>query len=591
MSERSTVARHVRRELPRTPRALWVAGGVAVMLATGVLYAVSRGKWSDAIIDSGTDWVYADALARGEMLYRDVLYWFGPFTPYFQAAFFRLFGSSFSTLALCGLAGASGVLLALYFALRRVTGRREAILWTALAIPALVFMPNSGGAILGMGYRIWHPAGFALAGCGLASLPGPCRNTLRCLGAGVCAGLAGLCRTEWGVITLVSVLAAQWMRSRSAARPSRDILLTAAAAFVTFGAVLGGFAAAAGPAALLRDAPVLLVGIPRGTPAGSVLAALRGWRDGIPVLLYSAALWIGVVSLAGVLAARGVSNERARHWLRVVLAVLAVIVLLAAAGAAQNAIFFSAAPLLCLAALAAGLVRRRGPRAAALVAFGLLGLLASHRRLFHIADSGYVAPPLLFAFVCAAGLLRTLVVLEKQHALRIRFCAILDGALALLIGLAFLGRALQYSSDERVPVPGTGGMLSALPGTARDLALVATMVRAETTEKDGLVVLPEGGVLNYLAERPNPMRHKISIPGYLRESNEEDFLRDLQRARPAAIVIVKRPAGEYGRGLFGQGYGQRTRVWIERHYLRRSVPAAAAEVFTIAPGKSRDLPP
>src|SRR6266542_1810831 len=191
MSERSTVARHVRRELPRTPRALWVAGGVAVMRATGVLYAVSRGKWSDAIIDSGTEWVYADALARGEMLYRDVLYWFGPFTPYFQAAFFCLFGSSFSTLALCGLAGASGVLLALYFALRRVTARREAILWTALAIPALVFMPNSGGAILGMGYRIWHPAGFALAGCGLASLPGPCRNTLRCLGAGGLRGPGG----------------------------------------------------------------------------------------------------------------------------------------------------------------------------------------------------------------------------------------------------------------------------------------------------------------------------------------------------------------------------------------------------------------
>jgi hypothetical protein len=221
----------------------------------------------------------------------------------------------------------------------------------------------------------------------------------------------------------------------------------------------------------------------------------------------------------------------------------------------------------------------------------LLGLLASHRRLFHIADSGYVAPPLLFAFVCAASLLRILVAREKQRALRFRFRAILDGALALLIGLAFLGRALQYSGDERVPVPGTGGMLSALPGTARDLALVARTVRAETSEKDGLVVVPEGGVLNYLAGRPNPMRHKISIPGYLRESNEEEFLRDLQRARPAAIVIVKRPAGEYGRGLFGQGYGQRTRDWIERHYFRRSVPAAVAEVFTIAPGKSRVLPP
>ena len=141
--------------LPFSRRLSEAALLAAAALATVGLWIVSRGKWSDAIIDSGTEWIYADALARGQVLYRDVVYWFGPFTPYFQAAFFRLFGSSFSTLAICGLAGAIGVLWALHFALRRVTGRSEARLWTALAIPALAFMPNSGGAILGMGY--WAP--------------------------------------------------------------------------------------------------------------------------------------------------------------------------------------------------------------------------------------------------------------------------------------------------------------------------------------------------------------------------------------------------------------------------------------------------
>ena len=552
---------------PRRGRLLAVVGVAALALTSLGLFLISRGKWSDAIIDSGTEWIYADALARGEMLYRDVVYWFGPFTPYFQAIFFRLFGSTFTTLALCGIAGACGVLAALYFALRRVTGQREALLWTALAIPALVFMPNSGGAILGMGYRIWHPAGFALLACGLASMPGSRRNSLRCLGTGVCAGLAGLCRTEWGVITLVSVFAAESIRLRFTSRLRQELFLTAAAAAVTFGVTMGGFAAAAGPAALLRDAPVLLVGIPRETPAGSLRAALRGWRDGIPILLYSAAIWLGVASLAGLLAARGVDNVRAKRWLRRVLAILAVMALLAAAGAASGAILFSAAPLLCVAALACGLVRRRGSRAAALVGFGCLGLLASHRRLFHIADSGYVAPPLLFAFVCAAGLLRTLVASEMQRPLRLRLRAISDGAIALVVGIAFLGRSVQYASDERVPVPGTNGMLSALPGTARDLAQMAGAVQAKTGEKSGLVVLPEGGVINYLAGRRNPMRHKISIPGYLRESNEEEFLRDLRRARPEAIVIVKRPAGEYARGLFGEDYGREIRRWIDENYV------------------------
>ena len=115
-----------------------VVGGIALLLASAGLFLVSRGKWSDAIIDSGREWIVPDALARGELLYRDVVYWFGPFTPYLHAGFFRLFGSSFATLVLAGVVGSVGVLAALFFALRTVTERREAALWTALAVPALL---------------------------------------------------------------------------------------------------------------------------------------------------------------------------------------------------------------------------------------------------------------------------------------------------------------------------------------------------------------------------------------------------------------------------------------------------------------------
>jgi hypothetical protein len=211
-----------------------------------------------------------------------------------------------------------------------------------------------------------------------------------------------------------------------------------------------------------------------------------------------------------------------------------------------------------------------------------MGLLSSHRRLFHLADAGYVAPPLLFAVVSAAGLLRIMVVREPRRALRLRLRAALGAALALLIGLAYVSRAIHYGADERVPIPGTGGMLSARPEISRELAAVAAAVRARTRENDGLVVLPEGGVLNYLAGRANPMRQKIAIPGYLRESNEKSFIRELERALPAAVVILKRPAGEYGRGLFGQGYGRRTRDWIESRYFRRPMRLSIGELLTIS---------
>ena len=137
-----------------------------------------------------------DSLARGELLYRDVVYWFGPFTPYLHALFFRIFGSSFRTLVLAGVATSAALLAALFVALRRVTGRSEAVLGTILAIPLLLFMPSAGGAILGMGYRMWHAAAFTLLAVALAVRP--FRSWTRAAGIGGLCALAGLCRTEWG---------------------------------------------------------------------------------------------------------------------------------------------------------------------------------------------------------------------------------------------------------------------------------------------------------------------------------------------------------------------------------------------------------
>jgi hypothetical protein len=58
----------------------------------------------------------------------------------------------------------------------------------------------------------------------------------------------------------------------------------------------------------------------------------------------------------------------------------------------------------------------------------------------------------------------------------------------------------------------------------------------------------------------------LYLPGYLTEANEGDVLAELASAPPAAVVIWRRPSGEYGRGLFGADYGRRVHDWIARHY-------------------------
>ncbi|HYK40841.1 MAG TPA: hypothetical protein VE007_00535, partial [Thermoanaerobaculia bacterium] len=87
----------------------------------------------------------------------------------------------------------------------------------------------------------------------------------------------------------------------------------------------------------------------------------------------------------------------------------------------------------------------------------------------------------------------------------------------------------------------------------------------------GLVVFPEGEILNFLTSRPNPIRHKLYLPGYLTAANEEEILAELRRARPAAVVLWPRPLGEYSRGEFGTDYGRRIRDWIAREYAEHRV--------------------
>ena len=542
--------------------------------ATAALFVVSRGKWSDPLIDSGREWIVPDALARGELLYRDVVYWFGPFTPYFQAAFLRVFGSSFSALVVAGAVTAIAVLAVLYAVLRKVTGKSEAAQWAALAVPALVFMPNAGGVLLGMGYRIWHAAGFALAGVLLGAGAGRSRAR-RALSAGVCAGLAGLCRTEWGLVAAAAAALACVVRPRRRRDGLVDAVLVVAAYAATFGAGLVYFLARAGTAAVVNDGHVLLTGLPAETRHFLVaFSGLPDWRNGIPELLYSAAMWTGLFLLASLLARpAGPDRPKLLRGLAVVFAILAAT---AIAGGAGGAVLFSAAPLVCLAALAAGLRRRRGSPAAALAACGFLGLALSYRRLFHIGDSAYVGPPLLFAFIGAAGLLHIVAASRKRVDERLRLAAALRWTLAALVVFAFIGRTWQYASIESVAIAGTSGMLPASPETAHELEELGRAIRDGTGQGDGLVVFPEGELLNFLSGRPNPIRHKLYLPGYLTADNEAAVLDELARARPAAIVLWRRPVSEYDRGLFGEDYGRQIRKWIDRNYRLEPFRASGA---------------
>ena len=304
-------------------------------------------------------------------------------------------------------------------------------------------------------------------------------------------------------------------------------------------------------------------------------SGLPDWRRGVLEMLYSLAMWSGVFALAAWLA--WPEPGRRPPGLAIALAsILAVLGLTAVLGGAGSAVLFSAAPPVCAAGLVAGWRRRPGSPAAVLAASGFLGLVLSYRRPFHIGDSAYVGPPLLFALVCAAGLLQLAAASRRRRAERANLERAFVRVAAALVVAAFAGRAWQYASIEARPVPGTSGMLSASPELAREIAELAAEVRGRTKPGDGLVVFPEGELLNFLSRQPNPIRHQLYLPGYLSSGNEAEVLRELQASPPGAIVLWRRPVSEYDRALFGMDYGTTIRDWIEQRYDLRPFRASGA---------------
>ena len=107
----------------RPMRAVRIPGPL-LCLATLVALAVwSWGKWPDVQIDFGRELYVAWRLAEGEVLYRDLAYFNGPLSPYFNALLFAVFGSRFWVLswANLGLLALTGWLL--YRLLRHGTDR------------------------------------------------------------------------------------------------------------------------------------------------------------------------------------------------------------------------------------------------------------------------------------------------------------------------------------------------------------------------------------------------------------------------------------------------------------------------------------
>lgn len=90
----------------KTLKAYWKKGWFSFLICSGALFYLLNFtwlKWGDLIIDTGRETYVPLQLTLGKLLYRDILYFYGPFSPYFNAFLFKVFGPNLNTLILSGI--------------------------------------------------------------------------------------------------------------------------------------------------------------------------------------------------------------------------------------------------------------------------------------------------------------------------------------------------------------------------------------------------------------------------------------------------------------------------------------------------------
>jgi len=579
----------------------------ALLLAVGAgLTRWSWGTWPDPVIDFGRELYLPWRLAEGEVLYRDLAHLNGPFSAYFNALLFRVFGVGLTTLVAANLALLALITFLLYWLLRRATGPLAATAGCLTLLLVFSFSQYFGCAnynyVAPYAHEMTHGLLWALAALALflraqhpaAPADGPAPPTAsrerrrsggRSLGlvaaSGCCLGLAWLTKAEillalCGGLVGAAILRAGAERPPAAARwPRLGWFLLGAAAPVGVACVLLGAAggsASAWHGALGAWLPLFgvssldfpfyrdVMGI--ADPGASLL------KIGLSAAAYAAFL-AGVLLVCGRAARAAPLRSTALALAVVPLAAYAVFL---ARGRIPLESIALPLPLFLLLLLATDVRRLRGAkgeererrRTRAVLCVVSLLLLAKVALNVRVQHYGFVlAMP--GAVVLVATALHEIPRRLRERGGNARL------ALALLcggwIGLCaiFLAKSNAYFGIKgHVVSAGRDRFVSEARGRYVGAALAQIGERLQPGAS--FVVLPEGVMVNYLARRPSPTRFVSFMPLETALYGEDAMLAALEAHPPDAVLLLHRNTAEYGARFFGTDYGTRLMAWVRERY-------------------------
>jgi hypothetical protein len=573
-----------------SPRPAWRADLLALTALAAlfvILLHATWHRWGDIVSDCGREAYLAMRLVTGDVLYRDVASQYPPLAPYLNALLMRLFGVHLDVLYASGMVSSALVTLLTYRLCRRALAAPAAAATAGLLLFVCGFRSYLFDYILPPSYSGLYGLIFGLLAMLLLLRAWERRSMMPLMGAGLCCGLALVCKLESGLAAAAA--GASFCVGRALEREHLDwrelardgvwfgagaaLVVSLCAGWLVSQGVLGiawfdnifpaarveywnqrfyhvGFQSVGQVAEIVGDGAWFVV------MTSSALALVGGM-----LLVLTRAVAVPAAAAITLLLGGAIAFE----WP----ALLAPLARTGLTGLRWG-------PLGALACVLWALQRlRRTPASTQapltlLVGTFTIGMLARWGFVLHEYSREYSAPTVIvIAALLSAAIARRL--LPRLAAL-VGAAApplVIAWAVALVIalhGYAIRGEILGLYEWREYPLRTPYGEIYTDADHGRAFERTLAFLAAQPPDAE-LLALPEEGFLNFLSGRRSRIYNSTVIPGMLLgRAEEEAFAAHLYADGPQFIIVSNRSFHEFGLENFAT-YNSFAKRWIDQNYL------------------------
>jgi hypothetical protein len=556
------------------------------LVTLGLLFALlllaSWQRWTQPLLDHGREMNLPARILAGEQLYKDVQFLYGPFAPYFNALLYWLFGVHLAVLHAAGVLCTALILGMIYWLSRQLLA-----IWPAAATTGLVLvvcaLKSTANYVQPYAYAALYGLVFAFM-----SLLGAVRfvqtRRVNQLGwAGVCASLALLCKPELALPALATAGTAWALECLRQGRVAWRAGVVLALLVLTLPIVVYGLILARVPGrVLLDDNHVLFTNMPpQLVYFNRHISGLAQWPGSLWFSLAGLgvfAIWIGGSGLLGALLSRQTDG-----WQRLAkrAGILLAVGLLWREFAVRSLKVPSdvtpfASAVFVLPVLLFVLMRRVWQERAdfqveqrvflLLVIFSLFAIL---RAFLNVTTTGPYTPfflpvlVLVYLYLLLCGAPQWLTV---QPLLRQRMQQTTTVLLALLVVGMAINSALRWRRLNTFIVSAPRGSFRTVPSIGLPLTEAIRYVEQQSLPGESVLTLPIATTINFLTERPYPLREEIVHPGFLTGAKELEAIERINARNVRLILLANLDTSEFRDRSFGLDYNQELWRWIEAHY-------------------------